>query len=1128
MKKILICLLLHFSFLWSQHGYFYVKSFQTELQHETNRIGCFQITDNGLLFSANSYGIIVLDGKTWHQIPIETPVYDLELLDDHIFFLTEHYIGKIDIHKIPFQPEKFLEIKYSFHQMERVDKKLFLYSDEQILVVNLENATSKKLSFPEEVQLHGMLKFKNEIWILTSSEGLFSVHPNTLEIKPVENSQGLENQFIQNYFEDSSALYIVTVDNVIYAYENSKLRLLGQYSSSKNTYIYGIVVIENDLIAATNDQGLLVINKKNGSIQQQINTIHGLPDNESHAIYLDKNRGIWLAHPFQFSRTYWSKSFEDYTNAVGLIGNIHCMAQVNEQIWVGTDNGLFYLSYEIPKESEMVSFTLTKTIVKRLETPKEKNTGQNLKTSSKDNPKQQDNPPKNEEITEKKGFFKKLKDKFSKKNKKDKKEDKQENTEQTEVTEESKFTESPTIQDVKETRITLQENYNQIAIKNAENYRRYLVFHSVQGISEMVYDIYPHGNTVYVGTHKGFYEVVNYKVQQKLPILCNKIIEYQGNIWITSHQKIIKLQKNKNWEASQTLNTGRYINTLILRNNELIGGTSKGYFITSLSLQAPKWFLENEGRITVHLLNSKVYALSSKHIYLIEKEPILQKNQLPAVFHWIPTKQGLFLVSKSLILSYNSSNTWDTLYYSRLLDDLPSYILETSQHFIISGKKSLIKVLKQNVAQNAKVYVRGYRVTGKSFWGTVFKDSLITTQDLNLGYGDYNIQVQFACSYDLDPDAVQYFVSINHGEWSLIETKDWILYNLPAGNYSINIQAVFPNGNRTEILNFQVHIGLPFWRTWWFYLLVTGLVIGSAVWYTRYKLRKLEEEKRKVEEENKILEQKVQERTREIAEQKKIIEEKNNEIMDSLRYSERIQQAMLPKEQAFQSIFDNNCFVLYMPRDVVSGDFYWLHEKNNQLLVAAGDCTGHGVPGALMSMIGISMLNKIVDNGIKEPSKILSALHKEIHEALKQGSESKVLDGMDIAIVLFEPHLKKATFASAMRPIYFFRDNDLTIYKGDKKPIGGKEPERFFSTHELFLEDGDIFYLFSDGYADQFNPQNQKYQLGRFRKLLQEIHQKPLKEQQEILKKEILEWKADTEQVDDIMVIGIKYKAQMC
>ncbi len=391
-------------------------------------------------------------------------------------------------------------------------------------------------------------------------------------------------------------------------------------------------------------------------------------------------------------------------------------------------------------------------------------------------------------------------------------------------------------------------------------------------------------------------------------------------------------------------------------------------------------------------------------------------------------------------------------------------------------------------------------------------------------YGDYNIQIKLSTSNFFDPEAVQYFVSINNGNWTLIEGINWILYNLPAGNYSAALKARLPNGEITEIYHFTIEVALPFWRTWWFYLLIISILVLCAYFYTQYKVRKIEKEKQKIEAENQILEQKVQERTREIAEQKKIIEEKNTEIMDSLRYSERIQQAMLPKEQEINSIFENNCFVLYMPRDVVSGDFYWIHEKDNQLLIAAGDCTGHGVPGALMSMIGISLLNRIRDNGIVEPSKILSALHKEIHESLKQGSDSQVLDGMDIAIVLYEPHLGKITFASAMRPIYLIRDNQIIVYKGDKKGIGGRDPERYFSSHEIFLEDCYIFYLFSDVYADQFDINGQKYQLGRFRNKLLAIHQEPLASQKQILKNEIINWMGNAEQVDYIMVIGIKYK----
>lgn len=1104
MKKKLFFLSLFFflQFIKAQNGYYFVKTFQSELYKETNSIGKFEKASNGVIFCSHSNGIVAFDGKNWWEIPSDKPVYDLKVIQNQIFYLTDNYLGNVaNLNQLPYQTNQFLNLKSKFSQMEYISPYLFLYSEEEILAIHLEQKTQKSIKSPSEGFFGGMLKHQNSLWILDPSLGFLTINLKNFELEPIQNSEIFENQYLQNYYSTSEALYLVTIDNAIYVYENQNFKLLGQYSSAKNTFIHGLTVVEEEVIAATNNQGLLVINKKNGSIVQQISTIHGLPDNESHSIFLDDKQGVWLAHPFHFSRIYWSKKFEDYTNAVGLIGNIHCLAKNQEQIWVGTDNGLFYLTYEIPKESEMISFTVSKTVIKQ-----DKSTKNNNYSSTSEK--------KTQEVKEKKGIFKKLKDKFSKKDK---------NSKEDKPDEKGKEENKQNV--IQEQKYTYQENISQVNIKSAENYRKYLVFRPIAGISEMVYDIKVFQNKVYVGTQKGFYEIVSHKIEFKLPILTYKILEKSGLVWVASNQKILKLEKKgKLWETSKSIQVGRFINSLVIKGNDIFGGTTKGYFKVTEDLQNLQWFLENQGNIYLQSYQNQVYALSSKKIYKHENEPVALNLFVPNHYQMIPSSEGLFLLSKSLILAMNGNSSWDTLYYSRLLDDVPSFIYENNHQYLLSGKKSLLKFYKENTKSSTQVYVRGFSITGKSFWGTVYKDSLIYDTNLELSYGDYNIQVKLSTSNLFEPTSVQYFVSINNGEWTLIESKDWILYNLPAGNYSIKLKAILPNGEITEIYHFYIQIAPPFWKSWWFYLLLIALFIASAYYYTRLKLKQLELEKKKIEEENQILEQKVEERTREIAEQKKIIEEKNEEIMDSLRYSERIQQAMLPKEQQIRSIFENNCFVLYMPRDVVSGDFYWVYEKNEQLLIAAGDCTGHGVPGALMSMIGISMLNKIVDSGIYEPSKILSALHKEIHESLKQGTDNQVLDGMDIALVLFEPQKHKITFSSAMRPIYLIRDQELIVYKGDKKPIGGREPEKFFSSHEMFLEDGDIFYLFSDGYADQFNSDNQKYQLGRFRKKLLEIHQEPLKKQQEILKQEILDWKGNVDQVDDIMVIGIKYR----
>ncbi len=275
------------------------------------------------------------------------------------------------------------------------------------------------------------------------------------------------------------------------------------------------------------------------------------------------------------------------------------------------------------------------------------------------------------------------------------------------------------------------------------------------------------------------------------------------------------------------------------------------------------------------------------------------------------------------------------------------------------------------------------------------------------------------------------------------------------------------------------------------------------------------------------LEQKVIERTAEIFSQKEKIEAQNHQITDSIRYAKRIQTAILPSDEVLdQTIHDH--FVLFKPRDIVSGDFYWTGHKDGKSIIAAADCTGHGVPGAFMSMIGNTLLNQIVnENGTTKPAQILWDMRKEILNLLSQkGSKNvtKSKDGMDVAICTIDYENKKMQYSGANNPLFMVRDGELIVVKGSRAPVGAHMlEEEPFENHDIDLKEGDLIYIFSDGYQDQYGGDlNRKFMVGRLKRFFVEIHKKPMQSQKEIMNQTIEEWMADTKQIDDILVIGMK------
>jgi CheY-like chemotaxis protein len=291
----------------------------------------------------------------------------------------------------------------------------------------------------------------------------------------------------------------------------------------------------------------------------------------------------------------------------------------------------------------------------------------------------------------------------------------------------------------------------------------------------------------------------------------------------------------------------------------------------------------------------------------------------------------------------------------------------------------------------------------------------------------------------------------------------------------------------------------------------------------------LQEKEKLILNQNEMLERQVAERTVEISHQKELIEIKNREILDSIHYAKRLQEAILPPEKLVKQFLPDS-FVLYKPKDIISGDFYWINTiddgEREKVLFAVADCTGHGVAGALMSMLGVSLLNQIVsEKNIYTPSLILDQLHKSVIDALKQ-TQNDSHDGMDIAIICFDKNKNEIEYAGANRPLWILHSDEIKIFTPDKLPIGGLQIERTqsFLNHNIQLSKNDILYLFTDGYADQFGGDGgKKMMTQKFREVLLSIRDKNLHEQKIYLEKYFDNWKGAKEQIDDMLVAGIRF-----
>ncbi|NJK95004.1 MAG: SpoIIE family protein phosphatase [Bacteroidales bacterium] len=399
------------------------------------------------------------------------------------------------------------------------------------------------------------------------------------------------------------------------------------------------------------------------------------------------------------------------------------------------------------------------------------------------------------------------------------------------------------------------------------------------------------------------------------------------------------------------------------------------------------------------------------------------------------------------------------------------------------------------------------------------EDNIIT-----LPYGTNLITLDFAALDYTNPSKNQFKYKFYSG----VDESDWInsgkrrsvtFTNLRPGKYIFKL--IGSNSdlawNETGV-EYQIVVQSPFWFSTLAYYLYG--IFAILLFIIIYQLRTIQFHKT-----NKLLKQQ-EIIAKEMLKQKEELSIKNKNITDSINYAKRIQEALMPSEKQIKKAFPTS-FVLLKPKDIVSGDFFWISERNDKVFVAAIDCTGHGVPGAFMSIIGYELFRKITNNqSIDNASQMLTHLNQEFESIFKDVENFTLRDGMDIAFVVIDKKNHKLEFSGAINPMYLIRNNKILEVRGSRFSIGieeDEEREQAFENNIMDLEPNDIFYLFSDGYADQFGgPEGKKFKYRRFRHLLLTIHKFPMDEQLQLLEERLDSWKGDLEQVDDILIIGIK------
>jgi serine phosphatase RsbU (regulator of sigma subunit)/ligand-binding sensor domain-containing protein len=407
---------------------------------------------------------------------------------------------------------------------------------------------------------------------------------------------------------------------------------------------------------------------------------------------------------------------------------------------------------------------------------------------------------------------------------------------------------------------------------------------------------------------------------------------------------------------------------------------------------------------------------------------------------------------------------------------------------------------------------------------------------IEIRFSHHDMTFHFAAAFYEDPEKNLYSYRLIGSDtawssWLSDNKKEYT--NLPEGKYTFEVKSKNQYQETGSTASYQFIILPPWYRTWWAFGIYAALAVLFIWLIVRLNIQRLVKQKEQLE----VI---VTERTAEVVRQKKQIETAHGQITASINYAKYIQSSMLPKKEQLDSCLGEH-FILHKPAEIVSGDFYWISETGNRIIIAAVDCTGHGVPGAFMSMLGITLLNEIVNKDlVTSPDLILDRLRMEVIASLKQkGERLEQKDGMDIALCSIDRQNMKLQFAGAINPLYLIRNSvsensriiqneantneELIEIKGDNMPIGIADEMDSFALREIEIQKGDSYYIFTDGFPDQFGgPKHKKFSYKQFREVLikNKLHSMP--EQKIFLENVLNEWMGNNNQTDDILVIGFR------
>lgn len=640
----------------------------------------------------------------------------------------------------------------------------------------------------------------------------------------------------------------------------------------------------------------------------------------------------------------------------------------------------------------------------------------------------------------------------------------------------------------------------------------------LDGIRFRIDDVLEDKNgTLWVASSKGLYyskDMINY-IHKPLSssdtgdIFIQKLLldSIKNELWIATRFNGVYVLDDSTVRRFTPIDSTEEISSLVMdyQRNVWIGTRNKGVFRWDYS--DIRQFSEKDG-------------LVSNLTYILYPD---SRNNL-----WIGSNLGLDRIDLEA-LSRNEKNYIRHYGSDEGLVDLETNlngVISDEFGFLLSTNGGLLKYEQDADKLNSippKVRITGLKLRSQDTDWSLYSSGVDTWNGLpnrlRLKYNQNHLTFEFVGISFRNPRMVQYSWKLDgfDDKWITSTSRQAIYSNLPPGKYTFRLKAA--NSDlfwSDEVESMPFIIRPPFWATWWFRILSILLIAFAIYVYILTRIRGLREKQKE-------LESLVSIRTAELREQFRIVDEKNKQILDSLKYAKFLQSAILRSVDDIKGNFAD-AFVFYKPKDFVSGDFYWFSRYNNISVFAVADCTGHGVPGAIISVICESSLRQAVLGCMYEnPAKILEYTNKYVIDTFSQTNKD-IHDGMEIALCTFNHQTNELTYCGAKLGIYLFANNGFLKLKPSIQRIGWDRSPIKFENQTLVLDSGSMIYMFTDGFGDQFDYKSkEKFSSARLRKLLETNAKLSAGEQHDILEKEFDRWKGDNEQIDDVLVLGIKF-----